>query len=299
MVGMFHGHAHNRKCQLHWHPMYIKGVGRTEGEGCEHIFSSSNDLARTTRHATAFHRHQSIEEHFEFWDADKYASLSNFLWNHYREALTDTNTLRTELNALKALLGLTDEDFLRFQDEERKYLDSLKQPPLSDHLSIRYIEILDEVAECHTDFDEARKVANNALTDIPCGNTNQMYMALNEVRVRVDTAYQKLQNAEAFAGHIQAQLGIEKRWEVGSAEYNRWKGEASIIKYHAALDELERLVIMRLFELSKLGLSGTGELPIFLTRQVLIYHLRVQTTTANWQGTSMTFRHYSECLNSV
>ncbi|KIK73395.1 hypothetical protein PAXRUDRAFT_41428, partial [Paxillus rubicundulus Ve08.2h10] len=29
MVGSFHGHAHNHKCQLDWHPMYIKGTGHT------------------------------------------------------------------------------------------------------------------------------------------------------------------------------------------------------------------------------------------------------------------------------
>ncbi|KAF9234796.1 hypothetical protein BU15DRAFT_20676, partial [Melanogaster broomeanus] len=44
MVGSFHGHAHNWKCQLNWHPLYIPGTGHTEGEGCEHIFSSSNNL---------------------------------------------------------------------------------------------------------------------------------------------------------------------------------------------------------------------------------------------------------------
>ena len=78
MVGAFHGHAHNRTCQLSWHPLYIQGTGRTEGEGCEHVFSSSNDLARGTRHATRFHRHQSIEEHFNFWDKDKYVNLSEW-----------------------------------------------------------------------------------------------------------------------------------------------------------------------------------------------------------------------------
>ncbi|KIK93028.1 hypothetical protein PAXRUDRAFT_41601, partial [Paxillus rubicundulus Ve08.2h10] len=76
MVGVFHGHAHNCTCQLDWHLMYIKGIRCTEGEGCEHIFSSSNDLAWMTWHATTFHWHQSIEEHFTFWDADKYAFLS-------------------------------------------------------------------------------------------------------------------------------------------------------------------------------------------------------------------------------
>jgi hypothetical protein len=75
MVGTFHGHAHNRKCQLMWHPMYIPGTGHSEGEGYEHIFSASNELARSTRHASPFHRHQAIEEHFAFWDTDKYAVL--------------------------------------------------------------------------------------------------------------------------------------------------------------------------------------------------------------------------------
>lgn len=56
--------------------MYISGTGHTEGEECEHIFSSSNKLAWTMRHASRFHQHQSIEEHFSFWDADKYAALS-------------------------------------------------------------------------------------------------------------------------------------------------------------------------------------------------------------------------------
>ncbi|KAG1717768.1 hypothetical protein EDD22DRAFT_793253 [Suillus occidentalis] len=76
MVGAFHGHAHNRRCQIDWHPMYIYGTGHTEGEGCEHVFSSSNELARSTRHASPFHRHQAIEQHFSFWDEDKYAALS-------------------------------------------------------------------------------------------------------------------------------------------------------------------------------------------------------------------------------
>jgi hypothetical protein len=77
MVGAFHGHAHNQKCQLHWHPLYIPETGHSEGEWCEHIFSASNKLARSTKHMSPFHRHQSIEEHFAFWDKDKYAALSS------------------------------------------------------------------------------------------------------------------------------------------------------------------------------------------------------------------------------
>ena len=79
MVGAFHGYAHAHTCQLAWHPLYMKGTGRTEGEGCEHVFSSSNDIARNTCHASRFHRLQAISEHFQFWDQDKYALLSKLL----------------------------------------------------------------------------------------------------------------------------------------------------------------------------------------------------------------------------
>ncbi|KAF8233269.1 hypothetical protein L208DRAFT_1267719 [Tricholoma matsutake] len=76
MVGTFHVHAHNHICPLNWHPLFIKGMGHTKGKGCEHVFLSSNDLARGTWHATHFHHHQVIEEHFNFWDQDKYVNLS-------------------------------------------------------------------------------------------------------------------------------------------------------------------------------------------------------------------------------
>ncbi|KAG1766386.1 hypothetical protein EV702DRAFT_929390, partial [Suillus placidus] len=53
-------------------------------------------------------------------------------------------------------------------------------------------------------------------------------------------------------------LAIEERWTVGGDNYKKYKEEASLQKYRVALDELERLVVMHLFELSKLSLSGTG-----------------------------------------
>ena len=78
MVGSFHGHAHNCKCQLDWHPTYVRGVGLTEGEGCEHMFSMSNELTQSTHHGMQFHCHQVIEQYFTFWDEDKYATLSKY-----------------------------------------------------------------------------------------------------------------------------------------------------------------------------------------------------------------------------
>ncbi|KAG6372115.1 hypothetical protein JVT61DRAFT_8829 [Boletus reticuloceps] len=231
MVGAFHGHAHNRLCQLNWHPMYIEGTGNTEGEGCEHVFSASNELARGTRHASRFHRHQAIEQHFAFWNADKYEALTRFIRNHYREATESVRTLTAELAIVKNALNLTDDDFPRFIAEERAYLTSLKQRPQQDPLKIH---------------------------GVAAGDYNTLTKAINTAQTRVNLAYAMLQHTEKMAAQIQIRLGLESRWEIGGAEYLYYKDEATLGKYREALHEVERLVVMRLFELSKLSMSGTG-----------------------------------------
>ena len=74
IVPAFHGHAHNRGCQVHWHPLYVEGVGLEDFEECERTFSHSNELASVTRLSTPYHRHQHINKHFYFHDLDKHAS---------------------------------------------------------------------------------------------------------------------------------------------------------------------------------------------------------------------------------
>lgn len=75
VVPTFHGHAHNRVCQLKWHPLYLKVLGLEDFECCERIFSFSNHLASCTRHSSKFHRHQGIEEHIQYWAELKYSNL--------------------------------------------------------------------------------------------------------------------------------------------------------------------------------------------------------------------------------
>ncbi|KAI0683426.1 hypothetical protein BC835DRAFT_1295917, partial [Cytidiella melzeri] len=35
IVPAFHGHQYNWLCELDWHPMYIKGTGKEDFEGCK------------------------------------------------------------------------------------------------------------------------------------------------------------------------------------------------------------------------------------------------------------------------
>jgi len=79
LVGSFHGHAHNRLCQLSFLTTYVKGMGLEDLEGCEHFFSKLNVLASSLRYASIFHRQQKIVEFIKHTDnMETYQNLSKF-----------------------------------------------------------------------------------------------------------------------------------------------------------------------------------------------------------------------------
>lgn len=82
-VNAFHGHAHHRRCQLQWHPLYIEGTGLEDFETCERVFSESNKIAACTRQASTFHRRQAILRHFSRWNSDKYCELSESILHSF------------------------------------------------------------------------------------------------------------------------------------------------------------------------------------------------------------------------
>jgi hypothetical protein len=85
-------------------------------------------------------------------------------------------------------------------------------------------------------------------------------MAINQVWCRVDTAYSNLQNAKSYVETLENSLNIVERWTAASAEYQTYHQANVQTNYERALDKLEQLVVMRLFELTKMSTSGTGML---------------------------------------
>lgn len=138
-----HGYAHNRACQIGHHPKYILGAGLEDFEGCERVFSASNECARLTRHATTFHRIQAIDAHFHQWDTDKYANIGTFIRGNYRQALTIIAEFGDILSQVHTLKGSNEQDLLRWFAEEENYLASLEKEPESDALAVAYVEALE------------------------------------------------------------------------------------------------------------------------------------------------------------
>jgi hypothetical protein len=114
------------------------------------------------------------------------------------------------------------------------------------------------------EWELARAATNNALTNITAPMTSsQLHNLVLQARHRVDSAYTKLQNAETLTCEIENNLNIQERWTISSPEYQKFHEENIRTDYQTALDELERLVVMRLFELTKMSMSGTGMLCLY------------------------------------
>ncbi|KAF8171414.1 hypothetical protein K438DRAFT_2058403 [Mycena galopus ATCC 62051] len=98
LVGAFHGHAHNRRCQLKYLATYVEGMGIKDLEGCECFFSKSNGLSRSVQYASVFHCKQTIRTYPAHVDTfDTYANLSTVLINNYKQAVGILNTEKTKV----------------------------------------------------------------------------------------------------------------------------------------------------------------------------------------------------------
>ncbi|KAJ6533369.1 hypothetical protein B0H10DRAFT_1859981 [Mycena sp. CBHHK59/15] len=258
VVPAFHGHAHNRGCQIGWHPLYVDGVGLEDFEECERTFSLSNHLASSTRLATAFHRRQQIDEHFHFHDQDKHAASGNFIYQNYRQALEKITLNREQLSELERTLGTTAEDYEKDHITEIEYFESLRSEPAEIKQTADYMDVLHKLYTASAASDAAKVEFQRLDYDIYHHGYGRKEIAV--VRTCYRTTYTKYLAAEENTCRSEEEHQIEACWTPETKEYKDAAVLMTECKYRAAVSELERLVVMRLFELTKMGMSGVGAL---------------------------------------
>lgn len=259
LVNAFHGHAHNRLCQLDNLTTYVEGLGLEDLEGCERAFSKSNALASSTRYASIFHRRQAIACYFEHNDEmEVYANLTKFLLNNYKQALDTLSNGRATLNRLMDELGVSDPaTFKLWLDEERVYLKSLVREPPEETLQMEYWQRLVNLAASRQDLE----TIHSTWTVVTAQNVAPTWSDSSATRKRETTRRHAQENYEKdlkVVQELEGRLGITRRWV---PEDEEWQAAARLVanrKYQRALDNVERLVVSRIFELSKMNQSGTG-----------------------------------------
>ncbi|KAI0055191.1 hypothetical protein BV25DRAFT_1930474 [Artomyces pyxidatus] len=252
-VNAFHGYAHNRLCQLRFHPLYTTGFGLEDMETCERVFSSFNGLAVITRYASPFHRHQAIDMYARQWDEDKYQELGTFLLGNYRQIQEILDELPLSIAALQSGKCAEDTDYHAHLQAEREFLLSRKKESKEDVFAAEYVDLLQK-------YHMARYVTHASIIAAlafmgkpPKDKDLRERLVISKLH-----AFENLERLQEALQAFERRSNVMDRW---TPESQLWKDGAQYLatrEYQKCLSKLEGLVVQRLFELAKMGLSGTG-----------------------------------------
>ncbi|KAJ7823309.1 hypothetical protein B0H14DRAFT_3146083 [Mycena olivaceomarginata] len=245
------GHAHNRECQVCWHLLYVEGMGTEDFEECERTFALSNNLAAVTWLASPFRRHQQIEEHFNFHDLDKHASSGSFIFQNYRQALEKLDTNAQQLSVLENRTETSAQDYEDFLLAECAYFESRKKEPEQVSVTSDYMDLLQKLQDVVQESAAAKKTYDQL--DHYIVNLGWQRAEIALCRRRYQTTHNRVLGVEEAVVLFEEEHAIKDRRQYKDALV--MLGEC---KYRDALDRLELLVVKRLFELTKLGMSNIG-----------------------------------------
>ncbi|KAL0572550.1 hypothetical protein V5O48_009407 [Marasmius crinis-equi] len=255
VVPAFHGHAHNRKCQIHWHPLYVPGVGNEDFEECERTFALSNRLASTTRLATPFHRQQMILEHFSFHSDDKNTIFGRYCYFKYREALKRLDEKVPLFDELCQQRGITPQQCEELLDQERAYFKQVFSDPPELVARLDHAEKLQKVWKSEHDMKEATEEFKKMERR---GRAQYSEEKVKQIERRNYTTFQRWQVLYEDLLVHETHHQFLPRWTSNSPEYVEACAQLAGRHYRRAVDRLEKLVVARFMELTKLNMSGVG-----------------------------------------
>ena len=79
-VSIFHAYAHSMKCQLKYHPRIQEGIGLTDGESLERIWSYLGRFVSNTKHMRPAHRLDILSLAIEHISKRMITNLGNFIY---------------------------------------------------------------------------------------------------------------------------------------------------------------------------------------------------------------------------
>ncbi|EPS94011.1 hypothetical protein FOMPIDRAFT_1135044 [Fomitopsis schrenkii] len=77
-ISLFHVHGHKRECELRYSPTFIKGMGETDGEILETLWSTFNKISISTRTMSTSHRQETLDRHMNDWNWKKMLTMGRY-----------------------------------------------------------------------------------------------------------------------------------------------------------------------------------------------------------------------------
>lgn len=90
-IPKMHEPAHGKENHQMYSLNFIPGVGQSDLEAPERIWSPHNALGNSTKTQGPGSRHNVLDDHFNFWNYSKYTSLGKTLAARYKMAVAERN----------------------------------------------------------------------------------------------------------------------------------------------------------------------------------------------------------------
>ncbi|KAJ6596493.1 hypothetical protein B0H10DRAFT_1960160 [Mycena sp. CBHHK59/15] len=215
LVVAFHGHAHNRLCQLKFLATYMVGLGIEDLEGC------------------------------------------TFLCNNYYQSINILRTLPALRHWMKSNGIQSFSVFDTWIKEEYEFLSIRDKEPMVETLEMEYYQKLinfnaaEEIL--HKQWENSTPRDGTALNDL---DHEGLRVAHQEADRRAALEHRD-KNLEVVL-HLERKLSIVRRWKAGDPEWERAAVLVGKRRYQRCIDELEKLVVSRLFELTNMNQSKSG-----------------------------------------
>ncbi|KAJ3576382.1 hypothetical protein NP233_g487 [Leucocoprinus birnbaumii] len=204
VVGAFHGHAHNRLCQLTSLPTYVAGL---------------------------------------------------FHCNNYRQALGILDDKPALLAGMENEKIADRQVFASWLKEEGDYLSKLSKEPEEEKEHLDYYQALVNLQARETELTEVLQewqVKTSDPSDPEAKRAETLYN--NHCR----RAQDNVDRAKAVVDRLEESIPILNPWTPSMPEYQKAAERSRACSYRQSLDELEALVVSRIFELTKMNMSQTG-----------------------------------------
>ncbi|KAA1467688.1 hypothetical protein DENSPDRAFT_877519 [Dentipellis sp. KUC8613] len=182
------------------------------------------------------------------WDADKNREISLFLLNNYKQVQQILDELPETVKVLQSGKKPEDLDYHQHLVAEREYLAARKKNSPEEAKEVEYLGLL-------LKHSAAENTYNDAIKHLGDPKNEQLHKRLEKCK---RDAFENLETIRSMLINFELTNNIETRWTPKCEKWKETQKIAEIYDYQKALDKLEGLVVQRLFELTKMGLSGTG-----------------------------------------
>lgn len=158
--------------------------------------------------------------------------------------------MRQTLSANMQQTNIRPSNFREWLVEEGEYLRSLTRTPPAETLEMEYCLKLDSLSACRKRLALARL----AWVEYKPGARDQTALLERKHRNKQENEQKLLADIQA----LELKLNITHRWTEDSEEWKAAKKKVKEADYQKSLDKLEGLLVARIFEMSRLNVSGTG-----------------------------------------